>query len=125
KVPGSIVFRRVAHLSSFERWGSTSLSRLGSMDSADARQVLSFSGNRRNEKEARRYMSPRLPTFAKNKCAKVGHPAPALVDRKRHTVGSLARRVAAAAIGTAWGAAARVGHRDLRRASSGNVCSGD
>src|SRR5207249_1463078 len=54
-----------------------------------------------------------------------GHPAPALVDRKCHAVGSLARRVAAAAIGTAWGAAARVGHRDLRRASSGNVCSGD
>src|SRR5439155_9615565 len=67
--------RLVAHLSFFERWDSTSLSRLGSMDSADARQVLSFSGNRRNEKEARRYMSPRLPTFAKNKGAKVGHPA--------------------------------------------------
>jgi len=108
----------------FERWGSTCLSRLGSMDSADVSQVLYFSGTG-DEKEARRCMSPRLPTLARNKGAKVGHPAPALVDRKRHTVGSLARRVAAAAIGTAWGAAARVGHRDLRHASSGNVCSGD
>src|SRR5438067_7330734 len=74
--------RLVAHLSFFERWDSTSLSRLGSMDSADARQVLSFSGNRRNEKEARRYMSPRLPTFAKNKGAKVGHPARVQQGRK-------------------------------------------
>ncbi len=85
-----------------------------------ARSCLSV-GIGEDEKEARRCMSPRLPTFAKRKA----HPAPALVDRKRHTVGSFARRVAAAAIGTAWGAAARVGHRDLRRASSGNVCSGD
>ncbi len=38
---------RVAHLSFFERWDSTSLSRLGFMDSADASQVLYFSGNRR------------------------------------------------------------------------------
>ena len=50
---------------------------------------------------------------------------PSLIDRKRHIVGSLTRCVAAAAIGTAWSAAARVGHRDLRHASSGNVCSGD
>lgn len=56
-------------------------------------------------------------------CERLGMPS--LVDRKRHIVRSLARRVATAAIGTAWGAAARVGHRDLRRASSGNVCSGD
>src|SRR5437870_11942449 len=94
---------------------------LGSVDSADASQVLYVSWNREDEKEARRCMSLGSPPLQKTKA----HPAPALVDRKRHTVGSLARRVAAAAIGTAWGAAARVGHRDLRRASSGNVCSGD
>src|SRR5437667_12822140 len=92
---------------------------LGSVDSADASQVLYVSWNREDEKEARRCMSLGSPPLQKTKA----HPA--LVDRKRHTVGSLARRVAAAAIGTAWGAAARVGHRDLRRASSGNVCSGD
>src|SRR6267154_2785739 len=51
--------------------------------------------------------------------------APALVDRKRHIVGSLAGRAAAAAIGAAWSAAAGIGHRDLRRAGSGNVGSGD
>ena len=50
---------------------------------------------------------------------------PALFDRKRHTVGSLARRVAAATIRAAWGAAARVGHRDLHGARLGNVCGGD
>src|SRR5437870_12162444 len=94
---------------------------LGSVDSADASQVLYVSWNREDEKEARRCMSLGSPPLQKTKA----HPAPALVDRKRHTVGSLARRVAAAAIGTAWCAAARVGHRDLRSASSGNVCSGD
>src|SRR3989475_8544768 len=92
--------RRVAHLSFFERWDSTSPSRLGSMDSADgwptfrfwkggipraypawdlwilrmlARSCISV-GTGEDEKEARRCMSPRLPTFAKNKGAKVGHP---------------------------------------------------
>ncbi len=38
---------RAAHLSFFERWDSTSLSRLGFMDSADASQFLYFSGNQR------------------------------------------------------------------------------
>src|SRR5437870_12080479 len=37
--------------------------------------VLYFSGSSPDEKEARRCMSPRLPTFAKNKGAKVGQPA--------------------------------------------------
>jgi len=32
-------------------------------------------GTDEDEKEARRCMSPRRPTFAKNKGAKVGHPA--------------------------------------------------
>src|SRR2546427_810172 len=41
--------------------------------------VLYFSGSSPDEKEARRCMSPRLPTFAKNKGAKVGHP-----PSKRH-----------------------------------------
>ena len=54
----------------FERWDSTSLSRLRSMDSADARQVLSFSGTG-DEKETRRCMSPRLPTLARNKGARI------------------------------------------------------
>jgi len=31
-------------------------------------------GTGEDKKEARRYISPRLPTFAKNKGAKVGHP---------------------------------------------------
>src|SRR2546427_6451122 len=85
---------RVAHLSSFERWDSTSLSRLGSMAGgppfvflkggipraypawdlwilrAPARSCISV-GAGEDEKEARRCMSPRLPTFAKNKGAKV------------------------------------------------------
>jgi len=38
-----------------------------------ARSCISV-GTREDEKEARRSMSPRLPTFAKNKDAKVGHP---------------------------------------------------
>ncbi len=40
------------------------------MDSADARQVLSFSGTG-DEKETRRCMSPRLPTLARNKGARI------------------------------------------------------
>src|SRR5262249_26097891 len=48
-----------------------------------------------------------------------------LVDRKRHIVRSLARRIAAAAVGTARGTATRIRHRDLRRTNSSNVCSGD
>src|SRR5438128_10973522 len=92
------------------------------MNSADAQPGLVFQwapAKMRRKPGAARVLGS--PPLQKTKA----HPAPALVDRKRHTVGSLARRVAAAAIGTAWGAAARVGHRDLRRASSGNVCSGD
>src|SRR5438552_12024589 len=65
----------VAHLSFFERWDSTCLSRLGSMDSEDATLVLYFSGSSPDEKEARRCMSPRLPTFARNRGAKVPPPA--------------------------------------------------
>src|SRR6266852_1729305 len=38
-----------------------------------ARSCISV-GTGEDEKEARRCMSPRLPTFAKNKGAKVGHP---------------------------------------------------
>jgi len=55
---------RVAHLSFFERWDSTSLSRLGFMDSADASQVLYSAETGEDEKEAQPRMSPRLPTFA-------------------------------------------------------------
>jgi hypothetical protein len=36
---------------------------------------LVFQWEPADEKEARRSMSPRLPTFEKNKGAKVGHPA--------------------------------------------------
>jgi len=43
------------------------------MDSADASQVLFSVGTGEDEKEARRCMSPRLPTFVK-KGAKVRHP---------------------------------------------------
>src|SRR5437763_15006669 len=91
---------------------------LGSVDSADASQVLYVSWNREDEKEARRCMS-----LGSHLCKKQKR-TPALVDRKRNTVGSLARRVAAAAIGTAWGAAGGVGQRDLRRGSSGSVWRG-
>ncbi len=38
-----------------------------------ARSCISV-GTSEDEKEARRRMSPRIPTFAENKGAKVGHP---------------------------------------------------
>jgi len=43
-----------------------------------ARSCISV-GIGEDEKEARRCMSPRLPTFAKNKGAKIGHPPKILV----------------------------------------------
>src|SRR5213082_1621314 len=60
----------------FDRWDSTSLSRLGFMGfcGCPARSFISV-GTGEDEKEARRCMSPRLPTFVKNKGAKVGQPA--------------------------------------------------
>src|SRR6266571_5460770 len=57
----------MAHLSFFERWDSTSLSRLGFVHSADATKSCISVGTSEDEKEARRCMSPRLPTFAKTK----------------------------------------------------------
>jgi len=64
---------RVAHLSFFERWDSTSLSRLGFMDSANVSQVLYFSGTG-DEKEARRCMSPRLPPLQETKAQRWSTP---------------------------------------------------
>ena len=43
-----------------------------------------------DEREARRCMSPRLPTFAKNKGAKVGRPALVSKDQKKSGQRSLA-----------------------------------
>src|SRR2546427_9517305 len=64
----------VPHLSFFERWDATSLSRLGLwILRMLARSCISV-GTGEDEKEARRCMSPRLATLAKNKSAKGGHP---------------------------------------------------
>ena len=62
----------LAHLC--ERWDSTSLSRLGSVDSADASRVLYFSENRRRGEGSPALYQSSAPTFAKNKGAKGGSP---------------------------------------------------
>src|SRR5438445_4148524 len=98
------------NLSFFERWDSASLCCLDLwILRMRAKCCMSVGTGKMRRKPARRCMS-----LGSHLCKKQKR-TPALVDRKRHTVGSLARRVAAAAIGTAWGAAARVAHRDLRR----------
>src|SRR5437773_3089970 len=66
----------MAHLSFFERWDSTSLSRLGFVHSADATKSCISVGTSEDEKEARRCMSPRLPTFAKTKAQRWAMPKP-------------------------------------------------
>ena len=68
--------RLVAHLSFFERWDSTSLSRLRSMDSADAQPGLVFqwAPAKMRRKPGAAWSS--APTFAKNKGAKATQPLP-------------------------------------------------
>ena len=51
--------------------------------------VLYFSGSSPDEKEARRCMSPRLPTFARNRGAKVPPPASAHARSKTVVMGEL------------------------------------